>query len=328
VSAHRPRVSAFALVALLSAGFLLCRPALGHAQDDDALSGFDGESSDESEVVAQDEDETELQREQHEESEESEADAASIESPESEALFEDPETDPAEADASDTRALGFRASIALGMGTLSFTRPTAEGIQRLGETPFAAAGLDLALTFSPKQSFSFDVLFAYQSSIAFSLRLEPLFALPERVSVRYQRMELSLAPTFLLGDSPESLALAVPVGIAYRAFLAETHQYERLEQYVMAGPFLRAELLAWLGERVKLRLGPELQWIGYVEADFAGGSTCCQGIAAAGQGAIEARVGPIVSVALSYRESRAFVSSSRRFEDVERWLLAHVAGAF
>jgi len=115
--------------------------------------------------------------------------------------------------------------------------------------------------------------------------------------------------------------LAFPIGFALRAFTPEVHEYP-VKNYAFGGPQLRAELWLQLGELVRLRLGPEVQWIVLIDGPMRNE----EGIAAGAQGALEATVGPLFRVAFAYRETRSFVPLAPRFKDVERYLTARIAG--
>jgi hypothetical protein len=223
------------------------------------------------------------------------------------------------------RAIALHAAVGLGVGTLSFTRPTSVGVQRLQDTAFAATEVAVRVHAFPADSFSFEVLLAYQTSVGLMLEFEPLFALPERIDVRAQRLELSGAPVLQLGGSDSRFTLAFPLGVVLRAFMPEVHEYP-VEKYALAGPHLRAELWIRLGELVRLRIGPELQWIVLIDGAMRDQGACCQGVAAGGQGALEASIGPVFRVAFAYRETRSFVPAVSRFQDVERMLTARFAG--
>jgi hypothetical protein len=224
------------------------------------------------------------------------------------------------------RLLAFQAAAGLGVGTLSFVRPTAAGAQKLDGTPFAATELLLRAHAWPANRLSLDMLLVYQTSFGLVLQVAPLFALPQNVDVRSQRVELSAAPVLRLGSGADAPALAFPIGFVFRSFLPEVHQFN-VPKYSLAGPNLRAELLLELSELVHLRAGPELQWLVLVDGSLRREGACCQGASLGGQGSIEARVGPTFSVALAYRESHEFVpAGSWRFMDVERFLTARIAG--
>jgi hypothetical protein len=224
------------------------------------------------------------------------------------------------------RAISLHAAAGLGVGTLAFTLPTAQGVQRLPDTPFPAVELALRVHAVPRARVSLETLLAYQSSLGLELLLEPQFSLPERVDVRAHRLELSFAPVLRLFAKDGDVALAFPIGFAFHAFVPESHQYPTLAVHAFGGPQLRTELWLKLGELVRLRIGPELQWIVLVDGAMRGEGACCQGLAVGGQGVLEASVGPVFRVAFAYRESRTFVPVVSRFEGVERFLTARIAG--
>jgi hypothetical protein len=225
------------------------------------------------------------------------------------------------------RGVALQFAAGLGLGTLSFERPTEDGVQTLNETAFPAAELLVSVRAWPEQAFSLDVSFAYQTSLGLTLQLSPLFALPENLSVRTQRAELAAAPIMRLGGTSSRLSLALPMGLSIQSLAPEEHQYD-MPSYLLGGPFVRPEARIELGEIVQLRAGPDLQWIVLLSESLRERGVCCQGIAFGGQGAIEASVGTHVSVALAYREMHAFAPGSRTsFQDVQRFLTARVAGA-
>jgi hypothetical protein len=80
---------------------------------------------------------------------------------------------------------------------------------------------------------------------------------------------------------------------------------------------------------VTLRAGPELQWLMIMSSSLREEEACCQGFAFGGQCAVQAAVGPHVSVALAYRQLHSLVPApDMTFEDVERFLTARIAGDF
>ena len=68
-----------------------------------------------------------------------------------------------------------------------------------------------------------------------------------------------------------------------RSFVPELHQFG-LPNNLIAGPQLRIELVASLGDRVQLRIGPELQWLALVDDSLRDRGACCQGVAIGAQG--------------------------------------------
>jgi hypothetical protein len=310
-----------ALAATCFAAALWC--AAAQAQTDDPLAGEDelvpAEGAESADADAQsgqdDQDEAAAEGDASDDTQSAESGTDEAESAAAEV----------EGEPSAQRALSLHVAAGLGVGTLAFTVPTAQGTQRLPDAPFAAADVAVRLHISPEAALSLETLLAYQSSLGFKVQFDPLFALPEEIAARAERMELSVAPVFRLGAAESGWALAFPVGFAFRAFLPEVHEYP-VDKYLVGGPQLRAELWLQLGELVRMRIGPELQWIALVDGVMSEHGACCQGVAIGGQGALEASVGPHFRVAFAYREAHGYVPLDWRFKDVERFLTARLAG--
>lgn len=233
---------------------------------------------------------------------------------------------PRESKADSERVLKLHIGAGVGVGTLSFERPTPAGVQVLRETPFGAAELFVRTHIWPRAPLSLDVLLAYQSSFGLVMQLQPLFALPQHVDVRWQRGELSVAPVVRLGTASNALALAFPFGFAFQSLSPSVHAFS-VKSFSLGGPNLRAELRMALGELVALRVGPEAQWIVLIDSRLRRDGACCQGFAVGAQAAIEARVGPIVRASIAYRQAHAFVPAGAwRFKNVERFLTARLSG--
>jgi hypothetical protein len=230
------------------------------------------------------------------------------------------------AHASAERALSLYAGAGLGIGTLSFDRPTAAGEQKLPQTPFAAADLMFRVRAWPKDRFSLEALLAYQTSLGLVLQTSPLFALPQNVGVRAQRIELSVAPVLRLAEAPNAPVLAFPIGLAVHSLFPELHQFS-MPKYTLGGPQLRAELWLQLGDLVRLRAGPEAELLLLVSSSLRSEGACCQGLSLGGRASVEASVGPVIRIALSYAEAHRFVPiGSWSFMETERFLTARIAG--
>jgi hypothetical protein len=231
-----------------------------------------------------------------------------------------------QARAQESRALSLHAAAGLGVGTLAFQRPTPQGLQILPQTPFAAAELLLRVRAWPGQRLSLETLLAYQTSLGLVLQTRPLFALPQNVEARWQRVELSAAPTVRLGAASDAPRLAFPVGLVLRSLFPGVHQFS-VPNYRLGGFLLRAELSIALGRFISLRAGPEAQWLVFVEPSLRRAGACCQGVAIGGRAWLEAAVGPALRIALAYGESHAFAPIGEwRFMDIDRCLTARIAG--
>ncbi len=220
--------------------------------------------------------------------------------------------------------------VGFGFGTRAFRRPTqmATG-QQLPTAFFPAAEVGLGVSVWPARRFSLELLLRYQSSIGLHVRQLPPFALPNQVSARAERAELSAAPAFRLGDGESAPSLAFPIGVGVRTFWPTVHE-QPLVGYSLLGPQLRAELVLPLAGVLRLRFGPELQWIVAVDHALRVEGVAAQGAAVGGEARLQARLGPVFRLELCYRESHAFASSENAgpiFTDVERFATLRVSGA-
>lgn len=222
-----------------------------------------------------------------------------------------------------------RASLGAGIGTRSFLRPTKLGAQRLDDVLFPAADVALSVDVWPRDSFSLGMLLRYQSSLGLEINEHPQFALPTTLDARAERLEVTVAPTFALGDGPSSVALAFPLGFGMRTFWPEANEY-RTPGYSLAGPQLRAELHIPFSDSFGLRLGPELLWAVALDDSLTSQGVDSQAIAIGGEAALHIQLGAVIGIELCYRESHAFASTTittALFEDVERFVVARLVGS-
>ncbi|MFI5306528.1 MAG: hypothetical protein ACHQ53_04195 [Polyangiales bacterium] len=219
--------------------------------------------------------------------------------------------------------------VGFGFGTRAFVRPTAMSTgQRLPTVFFPAAEIGLGATLWPANRFSLGLLLRYQTSVGLRVEQRPPFALPYTISARAERGELSVAPIVRLDDGPTAPSLAFPIGLGIRTFWPAVHEPPFLG-YSLLGPQLRVELIWPLVERVRLRFGPELQWIVAVDKALRDEGVSQMGAAAGGEGSLQVRLSPVFSLDLFYRESHAFASSTNTgpiFNDVERFLMLRLTG--
>jgi hypothetical protein len=253
-------------------------------------------------------------------------DAASNESSEaSESAAAQPASPPA-APAPRMRVAPF---VGFGFGTRAFVRPTAMSTgQRLPTMAFPAAEIGLGATLWPANRFSLGLLLRYQTSVGMRVEQRPPFALPYTISARAERGELSVAPIVRLDDGPTAPSLAFPLGLGIRTFWPAVHEPPFLG-YSLLGPQLRVELFWPIVERVRLRFGPELQWIVAVDNALRDQGVSQMGAAAGGEGSLQVKLSTVFSLELCYRESHAFASSTNTgpiFNDVERFLTLRLTG--
>ncbi|MDH5671891.1 MAG: hypothetical protein OEZ06_07050 [Myxococcales bacterium] len=223
------------------------------------------------------------------------------------------------------RALQLRSSAGLGFGSLAYERPAGAGVELMPTTVFGAAEVALGVHVQPRRQFSLDIALNYASSLGLTMRVEPLFGLPEEVPARFQRGEFTLAPVIRLGATAEALRLAIPIGLSMLSFAPTVGQYS-VEPIQFGGPSARAELRARFGDVVSLRVGPELQWIAWMSSELADEGACCQGFAAGGRGELDALVGSSFRASIAFRQNHAFAPlGGWRFKSVERLLIARLA---
>jgi hypothetical protein len=226
-----------------------------------------------------------------------------------------------------------RTEIAAGMGigTRSFSRPTSEGVQRLPDAVFPAVDVALRVHAWPRDGFSLGISLRYQSSLGLTIEEQPPFALRNRVDARAERVELSVAPTFRLGDASAAPALAFPIGFTLRSLWPEVHEM-MTPGYSLIGPHLRAELVLPLGDVLVLRVGPELQVIIAIDESIRAEGVGRSGVAYGGEALLQLRLGAVFALELTYRESHAFVPSAfvsrADFEDVERFATGRLSGGW
>ncbi|MDD9939507.1 MAG: hypothetical protein OXU20_00465 [Myxococcales bacterium] len=223
--------------------------------------------------------------------------------------------------------LALEVSVGVGAGTRAFERPIPVGTQKLPDTAFGAANLMARARLWPGDAVSLDLVLSYQTSLGMRIREPAPFALPKDIDVRSHRLALAFAPTLRLGDSARALALAFPLGFVVRHLWPQTDQY-RTPEYMLGGAFIRPELLWPLTDSVRLRIGPEVQWLPLLDGTLTrSGVSCCQGVAIGAQGSLQADLSEAIAVELFYRESHASVSANRgTLGDVERFVTAGLVG--
>jgi hypothetical protein len=217
-----------------------------------------------------------------------------------------------------------------GLGTRSMQRRVSTGgVQRLAESVFPAADIGLHVRIWPEEEFSLDVLARYETSLGWSVEETPPFALGDEQDVRAERAELSVGPSFRLGASPNSAALTFPVGLMLRTLWPEL-QDQLTPGYSLVGAHLRAELSIGLGEALRVRLGPEVQWIFAIDRAILDAGITAMGIAVGGEAVLQIPLGRNLALEFAYRESHAFApregETGRIFKDVERFATARLAG--
>ena len=298
-------------ICLCALALALVRPPLGAAQDDEDELGLD-----EDDQAADEPDEAEA----------SEGDAAE-EAGDDEVAAEEVAEEEGHEHATPTRTMSARAFFGGGFGTRSLRRPLTGGGQRLPEVFFAAADLGIGVRVWPEDAFSLDVLIRYQTSLGLVIEERPLFAFVNKVDVRSEHAEVSVAPRFQLGSSASGTRFGIPIGISMRNFWPVDHHL-LTPRYTLVGPHARAELDVALGEAVRVRLGPEIQLFAIVGSDLLDLGVSSPGIALGGEVGLQFRFAEHFAFDLEFRQSwaRASTSSEPSFLDTERFLTARLAG--
>jgi hypothetical protein len=218
-----------------------------------------------------------------------------------------------------------------GMGMRSFRRTVRDmGVQRMDDVSFPAVDAGLRVRAWPADSFALEFLLHYETSIGMSVEQDPQFALENDVSIRASRVELSIAPTFRLGDGPSSVALLFPLGFGLRTLWPEVHTLP-VPGYTLGGPQARAELEIPFLEIVTLRLGPEAQWIVMIDQSLQEDRVGYLGVAIGGEALLQVQISTLVGLEFAYRESHAMVPTSvsgETFFDIERFITGRLSGTW
>jgi hypothetical protein len=215
-----------------------------------------------------------------------------------------------------------------GIATRSVHMPSTMGALNLAPGVAPAAEVGLRVTSHPNAPLSFYVHLIYQSALGFSVTEHPPLALPKEVRARSERVALEIAPRWHFVSS--KLDLAIPLGATIRTLWAEVHTSET-PSFSLVGPHVRVEAAFSLGDRVSLKLSPELHYIIMVDQDLKTAGVGSSGPALGGDASVDARLSETWSTGINYRESHAILAPARgsvTFRDVERYLTLRVVGSF
>lgn len=216
----------------------------------------------------------------------------------------------------DERTLQLRAAFGVGVHSRSFVRPG----KAMPNAYVPAIEGNLGLVIGPAADFSLAITASYQTGLWLTATELPPFALANEVSVRSQRLALNIAPSWRIGSQTR---LGFALGGSLRSFWPEDRALQT-PHYNLVGPHVRGELVVALGEPLRVRVTPELQWLFLIEEPSAGTT----GAAVGGELTLELSLGPLRTLALSYRESHALLARSASFRDVERYLTVRIEEAF
>jgi hypothetical protein len=261
-----------------------------------------------------------------------EAEASSDETSGDEAVQDnaEPEALPSETDgAAETQGPTLRAAafVGSGIGTRSLRRPVPGGSQRLDTSVFPAAELGLEVHAWPERALSLGFLLNYQTSLGLTVEERPPFALPNEVGTRSERAEFSVGPIFKLAEGSGAARIAIPLGGILRNFWPEARDM-LTPRYTLIGPAARIELWLQLGERLRLRVGPEAHWLAFIGPELKVDGVASQGVALGAEVHLTLQLSEHFALELNVRQSNALASSTSgpSFSDVERFVTARVVG--
>lgn len=225
------------------------------------------------------------------------------------------------------RSWSLALSAELGMGTRALDVPMDGVVYETRTGLFPAAGIGFALEHGADEKLSVGLSARYQSSVGHDIVEQHTDGSEHAMGVRSHRLELSITPRLRL-DAAGTWALAGAAGYAFRNLRPGAHHLVT-PAYTLAGPHLRVELrLALWDDALRLRVGPEVQWIAHVGQDLRDRGSASGGLGAGGEAALEVPLGQHFAVGASYREMHSWIDSSQseRFVDVARFTTAHLRG--
>jgi hypothetical protein len=231
-----------------------------------------------------------------------------------------------------------QASAEPSAGTLVAVLEAGLGVtERTIHVPSAPGGLSLDTAFAPAlavrllariadESRFLRLQLSYQTSLHMEAgeRLsQPTEMAASTTPIRSHRFEAGLAPGLRLGNSSHSPALGLFMGYWLRSFSAVSEL--RFASFTLHGPMLRLEFeLPVASGLFLLRIGPEANLIVARTAMLERQAGLHGlGFAYGGEASVRIVVSDLISLRLSYRESRAQIRSvlQANLEDVERYLL-------
>jgi hypothetical protein len=231
---------------------------------------------------------------------------------------------PAESEHETTPEWSARLSGEGGVGTRRFELPMDGVVYHTDAGVFPVAGVALELAHVASRTVSIGVLGRYQTSVGLDIVELHTDGSKVPIEVRAHRFEGGLTPTFHF-DERRLWALALCAGYGVLGFRPLLHLVT--PAYTLSGPFVRAQLqLPVFTKVLRLRAGPEGQWIVHVGGALKERGMDAMGVALGGEAALELSLGRHISVHASYREAWSVIASSqaRSFKDIARFATAGV----
>ena len=224
-------------------------------------------------------------------------------------------------------AWSLRLSAGAGIGTRDFELPRDGVIYENGTGIFPAADLGFELDQRASAVLSVGLHARYQRSVGLNVVEHHIDGSTREQALRSQSIELAIAPAIRF-DARGLWALATSAGYRISDLRPEVHL--ETPGYFLGGPFLRIELQVPIAPNtVRLRLGPELQWVAQVGRDLIAQGVADSGVGAGAGASLELALGQRWFVDVSYRELRVWVDSTdeRSFQDVARFVTARFSGS-
>jgi hypothetical protein len=148
-----------------------------------------------------------------------------------------------------------------------------------------------------------------------------------KTAVRSHHFEAGLRAAMRMGPTQHAVGVALFAGYDVRALA--TVAVLRVPRFSLHGPLLRVELdLPLRAANMRLRLGPEAQWISGLSRALLESSGLTQpAFAIGGFLQLQLPISELFALQLEYRESHAFARARgvSSFSDVERYLLLAAA---
>ena len=219
-----------------------------------------------------------------------------------------------------------RLSAGVGVGSRALDLPMDGRIYQIRSGLTPAVDLGFELDHAVSQDVSVGLLIRYQSSVGLRIVEHLTDGTEHPRATRSQQLQLAIAPIWRL-DSRARWALGAAIGYGISELRPESHLVT--PAYFLGGPYARFELqLPLIGERVRLRAGPEMQWIAQAGQELLDRDVRPHGLAVGGEAALEVVLGRRWTVAATYRELRAWLDSAQggTFRDVTRFITARLSG--
>ena len=228
------------------------------------------------------------------------------------------------APAAPTWQLRLFAGAGIGMRALDLPRDGVVSQTRTGVFP--ALDLEFALNYRPSEAFGLGLRARYQTSLGLQIVERHSDGSGHQQALRSHRLELALTPSYRL-DARGLWVLGAALGYGLCDLRPEVHL--QTPGYGLGGPFLRVELQIPLGtEHLRLRLGPELQWIAVVGEQLRDEGFASHGLGIGGAAALQVVISDRWLVEATYNELRAWLDSpqAESLQDVTRFITARLSG--